>query len=99
MKLALVLCPLLLTSPALAETPIVLKLTRDEAQTLHKLLDAGVKGGGLDAAKIFVPIDDKLGAAAHDAQDIDLTAEARAKVEAADKAKAPAAPDTSGHAP
>jgi hypothetical protein len=75
-----------------AETPIALDLTRDQANALHKLLDAGVKGGGLDAAKVFVPIDDKLTAAARAAQALDLIEEARRKVEQADKAKASSAP-------
>jgi hypothetical protein len=86
------ICLCAMTTPTFAESPIVLKLSRQEANILHNLLDSAVKGGGLDAARTFVPIDDKLGAAAHDAQEIDLTAEARAKVEAADKAKVPTSP-------
>ena len=34
------------TSPSFAAAPVVLTLTRDEANTLHKLIDAGIKGGG-----------------------------------------------------
>jgi hypothetical protein len=87
MKYVVAIAVFLATSPALAESPIVVTLTRDEAQHLRQALDAVVKGGGIEAAKMFMPIDDKLIAAARVAQDIDLTEEARKKVEAADKAK------------
>lgn len=83
---------LLTTYPALAQSPIVLTLTRDDANVIHNLIDAGIKGGGLEAAKKLIPIDDKLTAAARAAQDIDLTEEAREKVKQADEAKAKPAP-------
>ena len=84
---------MLAATSALAQSPIVVTFTREEAQHLRQALDAVVKGGGLEAAKIFSPIDDKLTAAARTAQDIDLTEEAREKVKQADEAKAkPATP-------
>lgn len=91
MKYAVALAAMLITTSAVAETPIVLTLTRDEAQHLRQALDAVVRGSGLEAAKVILPIDDKLTAAARAAQDIDLTAEAREKVKQADEAK-PVAP-------
>lgn len=94
MKYAIALATAFITTSALAQAPIVLTLTRDEAQHLRQALDAVVKGGGLEAAKVFVPIDDKLTTAARAAQDIDLTEEAREKVKQADEARRAAAPDT-----
>lgn len=87
MKTFFMLLAFLAASPALAQSPIVLTLNHDEAQHLRQALDAVVKGGGLEAAKVFMPLDDKLTAAARAAQDIDLTEEAREKVKQADEAK------------
>jgi hypothetical protein len=86
MKYAIAIVACLITAPAFAESLIILKLTRDEALTVRKAFDAAIRGGGADVAHAVVPLDDKLLAAAREAQDADLTEEARAKVKAADDA-------------
>ena len=48
MKYAIAIAALLSAFPALAQSPIVLTLTRDEAQHLRQALDAVVKGGGFE---------------------------------------------------
>ena len=39
---------------------LTLTLTKDEGQTLYELIDLAVKAGGVQVAKVAVPIVDKL---------------------------------------
>ena len=74
-------------SPALAQTAPTLhkvELTAAEDQTLRSLIDSTLKQMGVQAAKVLMPIIDKLDAAAQKAQVADKAAEDAAK--AADEA-------------
>lgn len=96
-KYSVALAAAVLSSAALAQSPppeppqapIVLQMSRAEAQALRKALDAAIRGGGSEVAYALLPIDSKLIAAARMAQDADLTAQAREKVRTADEAAKP----------
>lgn len=75
--------------PEPPQAPIILQMSRAEAQALRKALDSAIRGGGMDVAYALLPIDSKLIAAARVAQDADLTAQAREKVRTADEAAKP----------
>jgi hypothetical protein len=68
---------------------ITVNLSHDEAQAVLSLLDKEVKSGGLQAAKAFSPIADKIIAGAQAAAKADDDAKVKAAVEAA-KSEAPA---------
>ena len=46
-----------------AEKKVVLELTPEEAQRTYDLLDIAIKAGGAQAAKVALPLIDKLMAA------------------------------------
>jgi len=48
---------------------LTLKLTKEEGQQLYDLIDLAVKAGGVQAAKVAVPITDKLMEAAKQISD------------------------------
>ena len=82
-----VIAALLAASPAFAQTAPTLhkvELTAAEDQTLRSLIDSTLKQMGVQAAKVLMPIIDKLDAAAQKAQAADKAAEDAAK--AADEA-------------
>jgi hypothetical protein len=77
-------------SPACADpTPIRPAFTREQADYLYNLLDAGLKSGGIKSIDITKSTVDELTRAAKAARDADELAAAREKVEQADKKMEP----------